>query len=423
MSTNDTDDENGTETKTAPARARWPDEEVLRDYLESDEDLTYGEIADRINEAEEDREWAVTEAAIIRAGRSYGLIGMSDREPKWTRDSEVPVVMNSVRAIEHPIPRDIADEIGIEEGEPVRYEPVAVDGGLGLGVDITAGPDVTGERSNETRPRKSSTSHHFVAYYPKVLAHMMGLHETAHDVSEESGAPDDGIAGLEDSVFAVASEGGDEEAADEMGCTATFEVVSDYTVRVRFSDQPEPWVAPASDLDDAAAELKPTRATINPVGYTEKQRKEFDKDESAVAKYRLFIPDAFADAYDLKAAARASEEGKSVSVDADDDPGQTRVAFRYGVHAGHVVLRMDMDPDPDLSDLVYANVISQESGRPDDGAVVEQFTVHPPKTGLHSVNIAIDRDYKDNRTVWLEPEGRSVMLRPIDTEVPPPEGA
>jgi hypothetical protein len=384
-------------------KRRWPDEGRLRELL--DEDLTYAEIAETVNE-ESDREWAVTEEAVAAAGREHDLIEDRRVGAKWKADDDLPLITNAQNEVLHPIPEELAEAIGLEGRESIRYEPVPADGGLGLAVELTAGPDVTGEQSNETKPRKHDEMRHHMAYYPKVLAHMMGLHDIAHNVS---GSSSDGSTSVEDTALFEAAGAGpsddETDTTDEYDATVRLEQVGggEHTLRAEFSEVVEPWVP---EPDASAVDLSPERRTLTPVPYSENQRDEWGIEEGSVAKYRLWLPDGYGEAYNLQSAADAETDSNRVTV----GEGTTRVALRYGVQNGEVVLRLDMDPEPGLSELVYRKVGRKDSGRPDAGYSTEQFYLHPAKAALHSVGIA--RTGVDDRHVWLDPAPGSVTVTP-----------
>lgn len=146
-----------TENEDTP---EWQDEDVLEGHV--DEGLTYDEIAERYEDA--------TPYQVGKFVRRYDITPVHNR-PKY-QDGEVPVRLIDGMNVEHPIPVDVAEKYGIDDGTPLRYiaDPDVMD----LSVIIETGDHVTGDLSNERRATKRGTTYP-TARYPMTLGHAFGL--------------------------------------------------------------------------------------------------------------------------------------------------------------------------------------------------------------------------------------------------------
>lgn len=396
MSKNTTDDQESEEL------TKRPTVEEVEPLITTD--MTYEEIAGKINAARDEDAPQVSAYTVGVVARNEGLVDDRRKGAKYDEDDPIPVVQSASGHIEHRIPESICKEYGISEERYIRYIPI-VAGVDEFGFDLYVGDDVTGQQRNDRKPRRAETRHVY-ALYPKVTAIMANLHTVAEDVSESAESEEVG------GVLGAIEAGGDEDS-NEPECTATFERQGENTLRVTFEPGPRPWTAPESIEGTAGDELssivKPLQRV--PVSKKEKLERGYDEDDELVSKWRLEFPRDYIDTYGLTASDREVEghgvtrEQLEQGIDGDE------VAFRFGIQDGEVVMVLDFD-GVGAHSSVTRRVQKYEAGYETDDAdyTVDQLFVYPPKSGLHAVGIATT-SADSERSIELTPKSRYALLR------------
>lgn len=369
-----------TETDATP---EWQDEDVLEELV--DQGLTYDEIAAQYEDA--------TAYQVGEYVRGYGITPVHNR-PKY-QEGEVPVRLIDDLSIEHPIPFDIADEYGIDDGTPLRY--IVDRDGMDLSVIIETGDHVTGDLSNERRATKRGTKFP-TARYPVPLGHAFGLVDLFSTAAGDDVAPGEpagvdeeveftgGILGSDatdegdDVQWGDSDDDGDQD--DEPEVTAAFERLDDSRFRVRFSPSPTVWSPRGTST--SAGEL----ATISKK-LTGLYQGDANRASSMPARFQLAVPLDWSDEYDL-------EDVKSVTQRLglfEDENGESH----YGVV---LVFGEDSEAYPGLRTGVHES----QKGVPGE-AEVNVDVIYPVKALLHAVRIAVGASVKDSNVDLIPGDG------------------
>jgi len=377
-----------TENEDTP---EWQDEDVLEGHV--DEGLTYDEIAERYEDA--------TPYQVGKFVRRYDITPVHNR-PKY-QDGEVPVRLIDGMNVEHPIPVDVAEKYGIDDGTPLRYiaDPDVMD----LSVIIETGDHVTGDLSNERRATKRGTTYP-TARYPMTLGHAFGLVDqfSTADAGDDV-SPDEAGGFEEDAEFSGGIFGGD--STDEAGgdgvewgesddsdqdgqseVTAEFEEIDDTRFRVRFSPSPTVWTP--SGVAKAPSEL----ATISKK-LTGLYQGDTDRAGSMPARYQLAVPLEWGEEYGLDDVDTVTQRLGLF----EDEDGETH----YGVV---LVFGEAEGAHPGLQTGVH----DSQKGVPGDAEVTVDV-IYPVKALLHSVGIAAGTSAKD-MNVNLVPGAGWIGLTP-----------
>lgn len=336
----------------------WRDPEVL-ERLIHDEGLTYQEIANKYSDQ------GASESKVGRRARELGVNPVDEYEGPVYTGNTVPVGESSGN-YEHPLASHHIDEMGLEEGDLVRYMLRSVDGEIEAILDAKPAREAQQSRvyGNERQLASRPGTYHLLARYPRKVAVGIGLHERA-----------DGESRYDRRV-----------SQDwQLGRDATVEIINQDTATVRFDPPLTAWQPSDENPSPEVAALEPKVKPLFPL-----RPADADLAPSTIEKYRLDMPGDYRDAYGLSGGQRivltigevAGELSIVFLVDADPEkahPSATRRVQSYT--AGQYETPDDAEP--------YQQAKAGE-GRGTREYEFEQVGLYPGKSLLHTLGIGIN---------------------------------